>query len=540
MSTHDDKFDEIVENFIQVNLKYNPTLGTHLGLHEWDTLSPDLSEDAVIRFIHEIESILKKLESIDESKLSSDRLIDYLVLLNHVKESLIYLKEWPLWRMFPAGASALGDLIFPLVINEYLPKEHRALALVSRLKSIDNYLGASIKAVKEPYSLWMDLASALIAGSSTLLDSVASFGEKEGYEDVTESALKAKEKIEHSLKELMNLKEKAAPGFRPLGKELFSEVLRLRFIEEDIEKLKKQGYTEAKKYRSLIMDAAEELGINNIVEALKVVESVRSYSVESFIELYSGIIDRVKAFVKESGIIDLPRGEKILLTETPDFLKPIIPFAAYMPPEAFSPYLKGIYFVTPPKSDDGLRHSNFYSIINTAVHEAYPGHHTQLTTAKVMAHPLRLLFSPADFVEGWAHYVEELMLEAGIDSSPHYRIKVWHDALWRAVRVYLDIELHTEDLKFNDAVEKLSRDAYIPRSGAVGEVLRYTISPTYQLSYNYGKTKIKQLRKEVKKILGTRYSHKLFHRLLLEEGNLPINILYRLVIKKAKQISQHA
>lgn len=127
------------------------------------------------------------------------------------------------------------------------------------------------------------------------------------------------------------------------------------------------------------------------------------------------------------------------------------------------------------------------------------------------------------------------MLELGIDTSPEYRLKVYHDALWRAVRVYTDIELNTGMISFEQAVEKLMRDAYLPREGAYAEALRYTLTPSAQISYSYGKHRILKLREKVKEILGPRYSHALFHRWLLEEGVLPLRILEDIVLEKARR-----
>lgn len=192
-------------------------------------------------------------------------------------------------------------------------------------------------------------------------------------------------------------------------------------------------------------------------------------------------------------------------------------------------------FIT--KTPEMLSPFNWYDILNTTVHEAYPGHHVQLCYAKNAPILLRkTYFHPPDFIEGWAHYTEWLMLEEGIDRSLEYRLQIPHDALWRAVRVYVDVELSTGMITFEEAVEKLVKDAYLPQQGAIGEVFRYTLSPGYQISYNYGKTKILELREKVKKLLGEKYSHKLFHKLLLEKGNLPINILSEIVLEKAKKI----
>lgn len=538
VSVTDDKFDELIEELVIEIFKRNPGYATYLGLHEWDHLVPDLSRESIKEYITFLKTFIRKLEELDETALSGTRVIDYPVVLNNLKLQLVTLEEWPLWKMYPVGIETLGELIFPLLIGEHLPVEHRVMAIESRLKQMHKYVGNSIQAVDKPFKLWISYALMAGKGLPALLESVKALGKSAGSNELIDIADSAKEMLSKYLSQVNDLLEKSSPGFKPIGKDLFKKILRLRFIDEDPDVLRKIGYEEADKYRSYMEKAAKDLGAKTIEEGLEVLTTARSYDMESFKDLYAAVVDRIRAFIYTKGIVDLPAGERIKLIDTPDYLKPVIPFAAYSPPETFSYTLRGLYFVTPPASEEMLKHLSFYDILNTAVHEAYPGHHTQLVIAKLKSPILRRLLASSDFVEGWAHYTEELMLEEGLDDSPHYRLKVWHDALWRAVRVYLDIELHTMGLSYEEGVEKLSRDAYLPKQGAQGEVLRYTMTPTYQLCYNYGKRVIKGLREEVKKILGQRYSNSLFHKLLLEEGNLPVNILRKLVIKKAKELAE--
>ena len=538
VSQADDMFDSLVEEFIRKLLRIYPLMGTYLGLHQYDTLVPDLSRDALLEWLSTLKELIKKFECIDPSLLTGSRVIDYPVILNQLKKMKIPLEDWPVWRMYPIGVKVVGEAVFPIIINDWLPQEHKVVAITSRLRQIDMYLSASIRAIDVPYALWLQYSIMVAQGLVSLMETVKNLGKDWGSSELTDAAEKAKECIVKSIEEVRGLISKAEPGFKPIGRDLFEELLKLQFINESAEELKKIGYEEARKYRALMERAAKEMGVGSIEEGLRTIKGARIGGINEFMRKYEEIVREVRVFIYNKRIVELPEGENVKLVKTPDFMRPVIPFAAYLQPELFGPSLTGIYFVTQPLDEEMLSHHNIYDVINTVVHEAYPGHHTQLVISKLMAHPRRAIINAVDLVEGWAHYCEELMLEEGIERSPHYKLKVWHDALWRAVRVYLDVELHTEGLSYDEGVKKLMRDAYLPEEGARGEVLRYTLNPTYPLMYNYGKRVIKSLREEVKKILGPRYSHSLFHRLLLEEGDLPTNILRKVVIEKAKALAQ--
>ncbi len=537
----DDSFDQIMEELIREFLRRSPFMGTYLGLHEWDFMVPDASREGVAELISVIESFIERLENdVVEEELSGARVIDYPVVLNTLKASLVELVDWPLWRMYPAGPSMIGEAVFPLIIDPLLPREHVAEAIKARLRpaALQRYVSASIDAADKPYQLWVQYAIMAGQGINSLLDVVKGLGREWGDEELSEVAEGAKEVVAKELGRLQDILGRAEEGYLPTGWDPFVKLLKYRFITETPEELRLESYRDAEMYRERIAEAAKDLSVESVEDAIKAVEEVTPSEASAVLDFVAEMVDTVRSFVYENDVVELPPGERVQVIETPDYLKPVIPFAAYMPPKAFGPSLLGTYLVTPPQGEEGLKKFSYYDVLNTVVHEAYPGHHTQHVYEKAYVHPYRRIFAKAwDMIEGWAHYCEELMLELGIDNSPHYRVQVWKDALWRAVRVYLDIEIHVDGIPYEKAVEKLVKDAYLPEDGARAEVLRYTMSPTYQLSYWYGKRAIKALREEVKKILGQRFSNTLFHKLLLEEGALPVNILRKVVIEKAKKIA---
>ena len=251
------------------------------------------------------------------------------------------------------------------------------------------------------------------------------------------------------------------------------------------------------------------------------IRSQHAPSFEAALTEYGEMIARARDFVGSQGIATVPEGEELRVEATPSFMRPVIPFAAYEPPAFFDSQQLGIYLVTPQNGD--LGEHNRAAILNTSVHEGYPGHHLQFACAYRNPSLAALLASDfaSEFVEGWAHYCEQLMYEQGFSHGPEVRFVQVNDLIWRACRIVIDVELSTGRMGFADAVEMLHQEAAMERPAAEAEVRRYTYTPGYQLSYLYGKHLLLGLREERRQADGPDFDLRAFHDRLLYAGALP-------------------
>jgi uncharacterized protein (DUF885 family) len=223
--------------------------------------------------------------------------------------------------------------------------------------------------------------------------------------------------------------------------------------------------------------------------------------------------------------------ERIEIIPTPEYLRNVIPFAAYFEPPKFDTNPEGLYIVTPSVGNDpnAMREHNLSSISNTSIHEAYPGHHLQLSVA--VRHPslTRLMTDAPEFVEGWGMYSELLMREHGFDDAPHFRLGMHTDAIWRACRIVLDVRMHRGEVGIDEAIRFLAANTTFEEANTRAEVHRYTYTPTYQLSYLLGREMLVQLRADERRRLGDRFDLRSFHDTLLRNGSLPISFHRRLL-----------
>jgi uncharacterized protein (DUF885 family) len=240
---------------------------------------------------------------------------------------------------------------------------------------------------------------------------------------------------------------------------------------------------------------------------------------------------RARQHLIDRDIVTVPSEERIDVIQTPDYLKNVIPFAAYFSPPKFDPNPKGIYIVTEAVGGDpgAMREHNFSSISNTSIHEAYPGHHLQLAVANANPSLTRLQADAPEFVEGWGMYSEQMMREQGFDAAPNFRLNMHTDAIWRAVRIILDVRMHRGEIGIEEATAFMVGETSFEEANARAEVRRYTYTPTYQLSYLLGKVMLLGLRADEQARLGDAFSLRDFHDTLLRNGSLPISFHRRLL-----------
>src|SRR5438309_1851257 len=314
-------------------------------------------------------------------------------------------------------------------------------------------------------------------------------------------------------------------SFAPLAKRLGSIVGRLDRSPAYIEQTKDRIRTPGRMWSEIAREANE------------IVKSDHPQRFDGALEYTAKAMADAKRFIAEHDLATLPPDEELNVIETPSYLRHVIPFAAYNAPARFETRKQGFYMVTPVEDKpEMLREHSYAGTRTTAVHEGYPGHHLQLSCASLNPSYARIFGDAVETVEGWAHYCEDMMKEAGFSADPKTKFVQMTDQIWRACRIIIDVDLHSGKMGFDEAVDLLVRESGMERSGADAEVKRYTYNPAYQLSYLIGKHLILELRKDVKKGLGKKYSEKLVHDTILYAGSLPMKYVREILEHKEKEL----
>jgi uncharacterized protein (DUF885 family) len=240
-------------------------------------------------------------------------------------------------------------------------------------------------------------------------------------------------------------------------------------------------------------------------------------------------LDELATFLERQSIITLPPGEKITVAPTPDFYR--WSFASMWTPGPFETKpTRAYYYLTdvdrswpPERQDEHLRDYNYPTLWSISIHEVYPGHFLHYQHLRRVESKTRksIMFAAASFVEGWAHYCEQMMIEAGFGRQD-YGIKLGQlaESLIRLARFIVCIRLHAEDMSVEQGVRFFRDEAFMEEASARREAERGTFDPTY-LVYSVGKLMLLKLRQDCKQQQGKSFALRSFHDTLLGQGTAP-------------------
>ena len=529
------RWDRTVARWFSERMAMEPERATQHGLHDRDGELSSGSRERIEQEVAFHRAAIAEMERFASEDLSADRALDRDLLVHEARLSLFALTEQRHWAGATHAAEHVGDALFPLMTGTFAPLDERLASAAMRLEATPRFLAETRGRVEAPVRLWTEIDLESTAALPEFLDTILAVARTE---HVGTTLLARLESAVGAVRTALDehaawLRSDALPraeGEWRAGPERLEELIRLRALEANGDEILAVG-------EQILADetAARDATcaeIDPTLDPFEVADVVKNDHPATFVEAleaYRQSMDRARAFVIEHQLATFPAHDTLRVVETPEYLRPTHPFAAYYEPAHFDPEPTGIYIVTPPETAEMMREHNYASISNTSVHEAYPGHHLQLASAIENPSLVRLLSdSAAEFAEGWAFYCERLMKELGFDDTPAHRYIQHTDAIWRACRIILDVRLHRGEIGFEDAVEFLVSQTGFERAAAVAEVKRYTSTPTYQLSYLYGRHMIDALRDRVERRMGPAFTLRFFHDTLLQGGTLPVAFARRL------------
>jgi len=549
MNAADRKFDRLAKALFDACVRRNPLLATSLGVHEHDGKLPDGSRKARLREIVDHHRFLDRFQRFPREGLSRERCVDRDLAVHFLRLWVFEAEELRFWESSPEGPNALADGLFSLFIRDFAPLPERMRSITQRLAAAPRYLEETRSALVDPVRLWVEMAievadefPGLVAevraaahwqgqpGKASLLVAGGCLGEREMLR-LDRAATAAESAMKAHVAWLKGQLDVARTDFA-IGRTRFARMLKLRELGVGTREVLAFGKRMLSRHQEELARLAKNVRPHaEVREVRDLLKANHPPTFEGVLSFVRDAVARSRRFVDESGYATIPPGEELRVIETPGFLRNVLPFGAYSAPARLDERQHGLYFVTPVDgNNDRLKKHNYSSLANMTVHEGYPGHHLQIVCANRHPSLLRALSWAVETCEGWAHYCEERLKELGFGDTPEERFVQGDDALWRAVRVIVDVQLSCGDMTFEQAVEFMAETAGMDREAAIAEVKRYTITPGYQLSYMFGRERIKSLRVEAKKRLKDRYSDRAFHDAILYAGSLPIRYLDKEVL----------
>jgi uncharacterized protein (DUF885 family) len=527
---------DLVEARFRRIIRDNPIVGTYVGIHTEDARLGDASRDAVLAELAAEKAHLAAVEALDPAGLSATGRFERDLEIHNVRRAIFDTEAVRTWERRSTALDTIGDALFLIFAQDYAPLPERLASIAGRLEAVPDYLDQSrTRATVPQVRLWQRLEIESAGDLPSFLGEIeaaaAGLPEVER-KRLDKASARAREALAEYERWLTDSLETGTDDWA-LGRERYDELVGLRAFDGlDAEGILAIGEEQLARNREARVAAARE--IDPTVDEPTVVDRIKRdhpASFEEALDAYREVMVRSRQHLIDKRIVSVPDDERIDVVPTPEYLRNVVPFAAYFSPPKFDPNPKGIYIVTPSVGDDpnAMREHNRSAISNTSIHEAYPGHHLQLHIANSHPSLTRLLTDAPEFTEGWGMYSEQLMREQGFDDAPNFQVALYTDVIWRACRIILDVRMHRGELTADEATDFLVRNTSFETANARAEVNRYTYTPTYQLSYLLGKVLLLQLRDDEQRRLGGAFDLRAFHDTLLNNGSLPISFHRRLL-----------
>ncbi len=527
------------EAWLETFLEENPVIATFLGDHRFDDRLGTYVPEAIETRVRGLKKALEEFARMDTALFSLDGRIDHTVALKMLKLLLLEHEHKRLQSYLRSPGFYIEEAmegLFGLLVKEFAPLPERLRSILGRLREIPRLLKEGMNNIvpERVPPLWAEVALEQARMAPAFFHGLILPLARQATPELASEMEKAIEEASRSIDEYVSFVQDGilpqARGDFAVGVDLFNELLREKhLVDYDANTLLRIGWEQFERTRAQMEEVARQIDPRKSAQELLEEAKADHPSEEDLLRAYEEAMKAARDFVVEKGIATIPEGESLRIVETPNYLWPLIPYAAYMSPGIFEEKQEGLFFVTPvnpnaspEEKEQKLRGHNYAKLPITALHEAYPGHHLQLVWAnRQKSLPRRLgSFIATLFIEGWAFYCEEMMEEMGFIDKPIQKLARLADQLWRAARIIIDVSLHSGKMTVEEGVSFLVEKCGLEPANALAEVRRYTQTPTQPQSYLMGKILILELIADYRKAKPS-LSLRELHDSILGCGSLP-------------------
>ena len=525
-------FDALREEYYRAWFRFHPEEAAAMGVEACAGLLRAYDDDDIGALISLNQKMYSALDEIEDGALDEDRYIDYRLMKSAVCVELHDLQELD-WRYRNPLAYVPVNAVYQLLIHP-VPAVQKAIK--HRLQAIPEYLrGARALLASTPervVPVWLRYAVEQCETGARFVRDLGGNWLLGGMFSNPARLQPLLDDASHALEEFARFLQRdvlpAAAGDFALGEQRFNRVLaEAHFLEVDAGQVLAFGERLLAATENELRRLADSIQKGADPGTLLIQLKQRHPQPQALLDTYRRRMRAACEWLHQHDLVTLPDKESLHIQDTPGFLQPLIPFAAYQPPMPVDEKQQGLYYVTVSDDKACLAEHNLYSIDLTSVHESYPGHHLQFVTAnrKHAGNMTRLVHASASLYEGWALYCEDLMEERGFLDKDEHRFMMLRDRLWRALRVIIDVSIHTRGMSIDEAAELMIEKLGFDRQQAEAELAWYTTVPTVPLCYATGYALIKAVREHQQQEAG--FELKAFHDALLEQGSIALPLVIR-------------
>jgi uncharacterized protein (DUF885 family) len=524
-----------VDDYLRYLQEVHPTVATLDGVHTHDDLLEDWSRSAIEADARALAGFARRLNDINKDGLTAVERVEHPILGANIRARMFEAEELRTWERNPQiYADVLASSLAAQALFAYAPEAERARRVLSKLRQAPRLIQAARDNVKDPPGIFVKVGIETFRGALTFIErdlprAFASLDDLHLLGDLADASTEAIAAVQGYLEYLEKEQAPRARASFRIGKEKLEQKLKLEEgITLSAERLLAIAERELGEAQEEFRKVAGRLNGGDPAEAWRLAKQDHPQPGE-LARAAQAQIDELAAFLERQKIVSVPPCEPVVVAPTPEFYR--WSSASMWTPGPFETKPSRAYYYvtdvdrawTAERQEEHLRDFNYPTLWAISMHEVYPGHFLQYQHLRLVDSKVRksLFFAPASFVEGWAHYAEQLMVEAGFGrQNPTVRLGQLQEALIRLVRFIVGIRLHAEDLSVEQGVRMFRDEAFLEEASARREAERGTFDPSY-IVYSAGKLMLLKLRKDLKAREDAKFSLKAFHDTLLGQGAAP-------------------
>ena len=518
-------FERIADEWIDKTMERSPEAATRMGFHERDGELSDRSRASIDERTRTLQAVLAKLDALPQDGMSGEDRIESELLRRHMRWELVTIEDLATWRSSPGGyLGAIGGGLNALIMRDFAPLPARVASLVSRLRQVPRMLDQAKANLDACPRVHVETSLEQAAGLGVLLqrdlpDAVSGVGDQAllgEFGDTLQTATDAIAAFGAWLKDDLLPRSDASYVYGP---ERFRKLLAyLDFVERPLEELEQRGLADLRNCQEQLRELAAQLDPSKSPAEVVDLVAQDHPAPERLLPDTDALLEELRQFSIDHKLATMPTEVRIGVAETPSFARATTQAACSTPGAFEKNATEAYYYVTPPdaawppeRTEAYLKFFNKHSLPGITAHEAYPGHYVHIMWLHKSARRLPHFLPTITTIEGWAHYVEQVMIEAGYgDGDPRYHMMQLREALLRLCRYLAALGLHTQGWTFDQSVAFFEREGFATRPIAERETRRGVIGPQYY-AYTLGKHEILALREKVRGRQGAGYDQLAFH-----------------------------
>ena len=540
-------FPHFVDDYLAYLHEVFPTQATLDGTHLHDDLLEDLSRAGVDAHVRALSGFGRRLRQIDAGTLPRIERIEHPIVASNIEARMFDFEEVGTWERNPQlYADTIGTSLAGQALFAYAPEADRARRIVSKLRQVARFVQSARDNIKECPGIFVKTGLESWRGILKFIDTdlpraFSALDDLHILGDLADTSTEASAAVKGYIDYLeTDLAPRAKASFR-LGREKFEKKLKL---EEGItltaDRLLAIALRELHEVQEEFRTVAGRLNGGDAGTAWRTAKEQHPAPGEA-VKAAQAQVKELEEFLRRQAIVTLPDAEPVVVAPTPEFYR--WTFASMWTPGPFETKpSRAYYYLTdvdrswpPERQEEHMRDFNFPTLWNISIHEVYPGHFLHYQHLRQVDSKVRksTFFAPASVVEGWAHYCEQMMIEAGFRrNDPTIKLGQLAEALVRLARFVVCIRLHCEDMSVEQGMRFFRDEAFLEEATARREAERGTFDPTY-LVYSVGKLMMLKLRRDYKEQQGGKFSLRAFHDSVLAQGCAPFSALRQLVLNDA-------